>query len=180
MNMTESMARVERMALRGLDIDQIMATGLPLSARTVASIVHVTRAARPKAVVPPPEAVEAKADVGPGSQSVDRADAIARYRIIDVRLGGVRRSIGDIIRETAAKHLLVSADLVGRSRQRTTVVPARHEAMYLCAKATPYSMPEIGRSFGRDHTTVIYGIQQHAKRNGLPLPRGMKPEGATA
>jgi len=170
MSMTENMARVERMALRGLNVDQIMALGLPLSPRTVASIVSVTRATAKAAptqeATPEPEPALTKEEV------------LARYRIIDVRLGGVRRSIARIIRDTADKYGLSSVDLVGRSRSGLTIIPARQEAMYLCAKDTPYGMKDIGKAFNRDHTTVLHGIRRHCERNGIPLPRGMKPEGA--
>lgn len=170
MSMTENMARVERMALRGLSVDQIMALGLPLSPRTIASIVGIANAAKPSPVqVTPPEP-----DPEP---DLTQADILARYRIIDVRLGGVRRSIAHIIRDTAAKYGVSSADIVGRSRERSVLIPARQEAMYFCAKDTPYGMPEIGKAFNRDHTTVLHGIRKHCERAGIPLPRGMKPEG---
>lgn len=173
MSMTENMARVERMALRGLDVDQIMALGLPLSQRTVAAIVDIAHAATRSER----EAREAAEAERLAEQRRLRAEAVEHYRIIEVRLEGVRRSIATIIRETAAKHGLTATDLVGRSRART-IMPARQEAMYLCTHDTPYGLPEIGKTFNRDHTTVLHGVRMHAERNGLPLPRGMRPEGA--
>jgi chromosomal replication initiator protein len=51
-------------------------------------------------------------------------------------------------------------DLVGRRRNKDIVRP-RQVAMYLARKETQASLPEIGEALGgRDHTTVIYGIQK--------------------
>lgn len=174
MSMTENMARVERMALRGLDVDQIMALGLPLSQRTVAAIVDIAHAAT-KSEREAREAAEAERIA---EQRRLRAEAVSHYRIIEVKLKGVRLSIGSIIADTAAKHGLTATDLVGRSRALHTIIPARQEAMYLCAHDTPYGLPEIGKAFKRDHTTVLHGIRKHCERTGIPLPRGMQPEGA--
>jgi hypothetical protein len=46
-------------------------------------------------------------------------------------------------------------------RRESTVVRARHIAMYLVKTKTLKSLPEIGRRFGgRDHTTVLHGIKK--------------------
>lgn len=39
-------------------------------------------------------------------------------------------------------------------------VRARQICFLLCREFTPYSTPEIGRLFNRDHTTVIWGYQK--------------------
>ncbi len=41
-------------------------------------------------------------------------------------------------------------------RQHRALVEPRHVAMYLARKLTTHSLPEIGREFDRDHTTVLY------------------------
>lgn len=43
---------------------------------------------------------------------------------------------------------------------KANVVLARQVAMYVARKATEHSTPVIGRVFGRDHTTVIHGIEK--------------------
>lgn len=106
-----------------------------------------------------------------------RARAAEMFRVIPVRVGS--RSISEIIVEVARSHGVSLNDILCAGRSRD-IVRIRHEAMYLCARDTPHSLPAMGRRFCRDHTTIIHGIRQHAKRNGLPLPRGMTPEGATA
>jgi chromosomal replication initiator protein len=50
--------------------------------------------------------------------------------------------------------------LTGRKRNKEIVRP-RQVAMYLLRKETQASLPEIGATLGgRDHTTVLYGIQK--------------------
>lgn len=60
-----------------------------------------------------------------------------------------------IIAQTAAYFGVSIEDLCGPSRGRHLVM-ARQIAMYLCRELTPMSLPQIGREFGRDHTTVMY------------------------
>jgi chromosomal replication initiator protein len=49
------------------------------------------------------------------------------------------------------------ADL--RSRRRgATLAKARHVAIWLARHATPCSLPQIGRAFDRDHTSVAHAI----------------------
>ena len=45
---------------------------------------------------------------------------------------------------------------------------ARQTAMYLIRKLTNLSLPEIGKEFGRDHSTVLYAIRkvEVALKNG--------------
>jgi chromosomal replication initiator protein len=40
------------------------------------------------------------------------------------------------------------------------MVHPRQIAMYLSKLLTPHSLPEIGRRFGGDHTTVLHAIQK--------------------
>lgn len=64
----------------------------------------------------------------------------------------------------AMKHGLSLADLIGPSRRRKVARP-RQEAFAAVQEKHGYSLPKIGRLFGgRDHTTVLHGIREHAKR----------------
>ena len=75
----------------------------------------------------------------------------------------------DIIRIVAGKHGVRVCDI--RSHMRTpTFIKARFEACYEIRRLLPhYSLPMIGKAVGgRDHTTILHAIQQHAIRNGLP------------
>lgn len=55
------------------------------------------------------------------------------------------------------------ADILGGDRRRRASRP-RHAAMWLAFKTTPRSIADIGRAFGRHHTTVLYGIEAHERR----------------
>ncbi|MDO5739167.1 MAG: chromosomal replication initiator protein DnaA [Ornithinimicrobium sp.] len=60
-----------------------------------------------------------------------------------------------IITEVADYFQISVDDLCGTSRSRA-LVNARQIAMYLCRELTENSLPQIGREFGRDHTTVMH------------------------
>ena len=49
-------------------------------------------------------------------------------------------------------------DLLGANRVRGFSRP-RMVAMYLCRKLTSNSLPQIGRAFNRDHTTVLSAVR---------------------
>lgn len=81
-----------------------------------------------------------------------------------------------ILAAVAKKYRLRADDLTG-SAQRHAVAHPRQEAMYLMRRMRRsdgtyrYSLPEIGRFLGgRDHTTVLFGVRAHCKRNGLTVP----------
>lgn len=80
----------------------------------------------------------------------------------------MRTTVADVIRETAAKHRISVADLIGQSRERRYVRP-RQEAMYrVFTECKHISYPDAGRRLGgRDHTTVLHGVKAHARRIGI-------------
>ena len=59
-------------------------------------------------------------------------------------------------------------DLLSRRRGRVQARP-RQVAMWLARHATPCSLPEIGRAFDRDHTTVMHAIRQVDERIAADL-----------
>lgn len=79
-----------------------------------------------------------------------------------------------IIEETGDWHGFSYVEMMSVGRQRA-LCNARFEAMWRCAAETTRSLPEIGRAFQKDHTSVLHGIRRHAEMHGLPLPRGMTP-----
>jgi hypothetical protein len=88
----------------------------------------------------------------------------------------VRVLARDIIRAVAEAHAISINDLLCDSHSRPLVL-ARHEAAYEMAQLTRLSLVQIGRALGgRDHTTIMNALCKHAQRNGLPLPRGLKPK----
>lgn len=64
------------------------------------------------------------------------------------------------IQKRVAFHFKVSRADILSSRRTATMVHPRQIAMYLTKLLTPHSLPEIGRHFGRDHTTVLHAIQK--------------------
>lgn len=55
-------------------------------------------------------------------------------------------------------------DLISRDRHKN-VSAARHEIMYWIRTKLKWSYPEIGRLFGRDHTTVLDACRKVHKEN---------------
>jgi chromosomal replication initiation ATPase DnaA len=86
-------------------------------------------------------------------------------------------SVMDIIKAMAEKHGVSVAEIKGKRRNRHITV-ARQEAMALAYEQRPdLALPQIGRVFGRDHTTVLYAVQKSGKWRAPGLPRG---EGSVA
>ena len=64
-----------------------------------------------------------------------------------------------LIGQAAAREFGVkAADLFGRTKVKE-VAHARQAAFYVAREITDASLPQIARTFRRDHTTVIYGIE---------------------
>lgn len=77
---------------------------------------------------------------------------------------GIPRRYADIILEVADRHGVSVAALRGVGR-RAAFVRARQEAMFLLKTRCALSLNAIGRLIGgRDHSTVFYGIESHARR----------------
>jgi chromosomal replication initiator protein len=71
----------------------------------------------------------------------------------------------DQVVELVARKFKVSVEqLVGRDRSREIALP-RQVAMYLLRREINVSLPQIGEALGgRDHTTVMYAIEQIASK----------------
>jgi hypothetical protein len=67
-----------------------------------------------------------------------------------------------ILNEVCREEDLALAALLSKSRT-PKLVKARWKAMYRLRELLHLSYPEIGRSLGMDHTTVIHGIRQYEK-----------------
>jgi hypothetical protein len=72
--------------------------------------------------------------------------------------GDVSVDVETVLVEVAAESGVSVDELLGRSRQKY-VVWARQRAMLRLRKGG-WSLPAIGRVFGRDHTTVLYGVRK--------------------
>ena len=69
---------------------------------------------------------------------------------------------GDIIRFVAHHYGVRVTDLKGRSSRRSIALP-RQVAMYLIREILGLSFPEIGKVFGKHHSTVIYAVDNIQK-----------------
>lgn len=72
-------------------------------------------------------------------------------------------SIAHIQARVAVARRVPMIEMISCRRQRD-VVHARQLAIYLAKQLTPRSLPQIGRRFHRDHTTVLHAIRQVEKR----------------
>lgn len=76
-------------------------------------------------------------------------------------------TLAEIVAEVAALHGVTVEELMSPSRE-TRLVLARWEAMWRMSqvywghKSLPrYSSQQIGRFFGRDHSTVLHGVRKY-------------------
>lgn len=64
------------------------------------------------------------------------------------------------VEEAVSDRFGVPVEELRGPRRTANVVYPRHLAMHLARELTDASLPEIGRYFGRDHTTVLYADQR--------------------
>jgi len=67
-----------------------------------------------------------------------------------------------VIAQIAGEHGVPLDRVMGRCRL-ARVSYARHHAMAVIRWSSGLSFPEIGRYFGRDHTTVIAGVRRYER-----------------
>ena len=68
-------------------------------------------------------------------------------------------TIERIIEEVARTFEVTAADIKSPKRA-AQISQARQVAMYVVREVTNLSYEEIGKEFGRDHSTAIYAVQQ--------------------
>lgn len=66
----------------------------------------------------------------------------------------------DEIQRKVAEHFSISVKEMQSSRRARNVARPRQIAMYLAKQLTSRSLPEIGRKFDRDHTTVMHAVRK--------------------
>jgi chromosomal replication initiator protein len=67
--------------------------------------------------------------------------------------------IDEILRTVADYYGIECASVRSRSKSKMPT-HARQVAMYLSRVLSQHSMPEIGRRFDRDHTTVLHAVRR--------------------
>lgn len=90
-------------------------------------------------------------------------------------MSGILR-IAEIAQAVAQSHGCTVAELRSRTLSRM-LIEARQEAYARCYalqshRQGPYSLPRIGRFFGRGHTTVLHAVRVHAARIAEQHERG--------
>ncbi|MFV0626000.1 MAG: chromosomal replication initiator protein DnaA [Alphaproteobacteria bacterium] len=71
-----------------------------------------------------------------------------------------RRTTIDEIQRKVAEHFNISVKEMQSARRARNVARPRQIAMYLAKQLTSRSLPEIGRKFDRDHTTVMHAVRK--------------------
>jgi len=77
------------------------------------------------------------------------------------RLTHYEQKIERVIKATSEVTGVPVADLLSKRRFNAD---ERHIAMYLSVRLLGCSYPEVGRAFGRDHSTVMYACKKLDKR----------------
>jgi chromosomal replication initiation ATPase DnaA len=67
------------------------------------------------------------------------------------------------IEEAADEYDISVMEIMGKRRHKS-IAWARQSAMWRIRMATSLSLPQIGRMFDRDHTTVLHAIRAHEAR----------------
>jgi chromosomal replication initiator protein len=97
-----------------------------------------------------------------GEITLEIAEKILRPILEDIVINNI--TIESIQKKVADHFDLKVADLTSSKRPRNIAVP-RMIAMYFARKMTDKSLPEIGRSFARNHATVLHAVKEIEKRN---------------
>ncbi len=66
----------------------------------------------------------------------------------------------DVIQREVARYYKIAVDELRGERRVKHVAHARQVAMYLCRTLTAASLPEIGKKFNKDHSTVLTSVRK--------------------
>ena len=84
--------------------------------------------------------------------------SIARELLADILHQEEKRLAVNVhtIKKVVAKHFKIEMEDFASRRKTQSVAWPRQIAMFLCTELTDMSLPEIGRDFNRDHSTVVH------------------------
>ena len=77
------------------------------------------------------------------------------------------------IKKTVCKHFKISLEDLNSKKKNSSIAWPRQVAMYLATELTSLSLPEIGREFSRDHSTVVHArekIKEEVEQNPFFTP----------
>ncbi len=83
---------------------------------------------------------------------------VVRHALLELLPDERETTPSDIIRFVAQHYGIRVADLKGRSNRRSIALP-RQVAMFLIREILDLSFPEIGKIFGKHHSTVMYSVE---------------------
>lgn len=72
----------------------------------------------------------------------------------------LRSRVAQVVRRIAREHGCTLEDIYGTSRH-DSIARARRHAMAVLRWSTALSLPELGRIFGRDHTTILTAVRKY-------------------
>ena len=117
-------------------------------------------------------AASIKKDVRVLSGALQRLEAYSEHGKAEITFEAAKRWLDDFLREqrkvfkvsdikqmVASRYNIRVSDIDSKSRRQEIVLP-RQLAMYLTRRLTDRSFPELGRSFKRDHSTVLHGFEK--------------------
>jgi chromosomal replication initiator protein len=85
---------------------------------------------------------------------------IAQEQLRDLFVNTVRQTSNitmDMVVRTVAEHFNLTPNEIKAKQKTKGILYPRQLAMYIARKITDYTFEEIGRYFGKDHTTAMYG-----------------------
>ena len=85
---------------------------------------------------------------------------IRHHRRVSIRL--TRHTLSRVLEVVASRHGLTPDEVLSQRRTRR-IAYGRQELMAELRRLR-YSLPEIGRMLGKDHTTVLHGVRAHERR----------------
>ena len=65
-----------------------------------------------------------------------------------------------LIISQVCKFYSIEEDVLRGTKKNKGITEARQVATYLIRKLTNLSLPDIGKEFSRDHSTILYGIRK--------------------
>ena len=85
---------------------------------------------------------------------------MAQEVLHDLLRANDRRLTVEEIQKKVAQHYNIRLQDMSSDRRSRHIARPRQVAMYLCKALTQKSLPDIGRKFDKDHTTVIHAVRR--------------------
>lgn len=80
----------------------------------------------------------------------------------------IKQTMAQILAGVCAEYGMDADVLKGRNRFQDVVIP-RQEAMLRMVETGQWTLPQIGRFFDRDHSTVIFAVRRAKARREMAM-----------